>query len=261
VFVSARRPSRFPESLLHRNIRQCLDHIFIPPLKPTLLQPSNTPGVEGEDTQAGGETADRETAMEDCSRLAIEAEQSLPIARTIGEALAVLNITVLMTNSSSSSQVAATVSSEVASAVVEAEELVDDLLKVIQVSSTGFSHKRRLQKWTISNDRFFGILQAFELLESLSRIPSAEFEATICDSILGRPLKMYVEVEQSLINSLKSLNSLTGRTRADYALQGRPPFSLRSSKRPRVLLIAVLRQWRQVAARPGRTMPSRKMAG
>lgn len=80
-------------------------------------------------------TADRETAIEDCSRLALEAEQSVPIARNIGEALAVLSITVSMTNSNSPSQVVATVSSEVASAVVEAEGLMDDLLKVIQVGS------------------------------------------------------------------------------------------------------------------------------
>ncbi len=125
--------SRIP--LFHRNLWQCLNHLSIPPLKSTALKPSNTRGVEGEDTQAVGKTADRESAIEDCSRLALEAEQSLPIARNIGEALAVLSFTVSMANSSSPSQVVATVSSEVASAVVEAEGLVDDLLKVIQVGS------------------------------------------------------------------------------------------------------------------------------
>lgn len=71
--------------------------------------------------------------IEDCSRLALEAQQSLPISRAVGEALAVLSATVSST-SNVSSQVIATVSAEVASAVVEAEELVDDLLRVIQVS-------------------------------------------------------------------------------------------------------------------------------
>lgn len=69
--------------------------------------------------------------MENCSRLALEAEQSLPIAQTIGEAVAVLSATLSVTPP----QAVTTVSSEVASAVVEAEELVDDLLRVIQVSS------------------------------------------------------------------------------------------------------------------------------
>lgn len=72
--------------------------------------------------------------MEDCSRLALEAEQSLPIAQTVGEALAVLSTTVSVTSSHTPAQVVTTVTSEVASAVVEAEELVDDLLRVIQVS-------------------------------------------------------------------------------------------------------------------------------
>lgn len=73
--------------------------------------------------------------MEDCSRLALEAKQSLPIAQTVGEALAVLSSTLSGTGSNTPRQVVTTVSSEVASAVVEAEELVDDLLRVIQVSS------------------------------------------------------------------------------------------------------------------------------
>ena len=73
--------------------------------------------------------------MEDCSRLALEADQSLPIAQTVGEALAVLSTTFSVAKSSTSPQVVTTASSEVASAVVEAEELVDDLLRVIQVRS------------------------------------------------------------------------------------------------------------------------------
>lgn len=73
--------------------------------------------------------------MEDCSRLALEAEQSLPISQTIGEALAVLRTTMSVTSSQTATQMVTTVSSEVASAVVEAEELVDNLLGVIQVSS------------------------------------------------------------------------------------------------------------------------------
>lgn len=96
------------------------------------LQPGEAPSIGGDDTQADT-TLDRATAMEDCSRLAHEAEQSLPIARIVGEALAVLSATV-SSRSNVSSQVFATVSAEVASAVVEAEELVDDLLRVIQVS-------------------------------------------------------------------------------------------------------------------------------
>lgn len=78
-------------------------------------------------------TLDRATAMEDCSRLALEAEQSSPIARAIGEALAVLSATVSVPSSKASAAEVATVSSEVASAVGEAEELVDGLLRVIQV--------------------------------------------------------------------------------------------------------------------------------
>lgn len=74
--------------------------------------------------------------MEDCSRLALEAEQSLPIAQTVGEALAVLSTTLSVTSSHTPTQAVTTVSSEVASAVVEAEELMDDLLRVIQVSSS-----------------------------------------------------------------------------------------------------------------------------
>lgn len=99
----------------------------------TTSQPGKALGIEGGDTQADT-TLDRAAAIEDCSRLALEAEQSLPIARTVGEALAVLSATVSNT-SNTSPQVVATVSSEVASAVVEAEELVDDLLRVLQVSS------------------------------------------------------------------------------------------------------------------------------
>lgn len=127
-------------SLLHH---QTCVHLSIfepplsfPPLKSTPSQPSNSTSFDGDDTEVVDSTVDRETAIEDCSRLALEAEQSLPIVWTVGEALAVLGITVSMTSSSSTPlQVVTTVSSEVASAMVEAEGLVDDLLKVIQVSS------------------------------------------------------------------------------------------------------------------------------
>eukprot|EP00752_Nemacystus_decipiens_P011881 g10535.t1 len=98
--------------------------------------PPKEPSVEGSETSATDTTLDRATAMEDCSRLALEAEQSLPIAQTVGEALAVLSSTLSVTSSHNPpqdpQQVATTVSSEVASAVIEAEELVDDLLRVIQ---------------------------------------------------------------------------------------------------------------------------------
>lgn len=97
-------------------------------------QPSKEPSVEGSETLAADTTLDRATAMEDCSRLALEAEQSLPVAQTVGEALAVLTSTLSVASSDTPPQVVTTVSSEVASAVVEAEELVDDLLSVIQVS-------------------------------------------------------------------------------------------------------------------------------
>lgn len=93
------------------------------------------PIVEGSETPAADTTLDRATAMEDCSRLALEAEQSLPIAQTVGEALAVLSSALSVASSLTTPQVMTTVSSEVASAVVEAEEYVDDLLRVIQVSS------------------------------------------------------------------------------------------------------------------------------
>lgn len=75
-------------------------------------------------------------AAEDCSRLAHEATQSLPIAQAMGEALSVLNVTVLSTDGTFSVDAIATVSGEVVSAVIEAEGLVDGLLRVIQVSST-----------------------------------------------------------------------------------------------------------------------------
>ena len=137
-FNAAARQSRL--SLLHHHTCVHLS-IFEPPLsflplKSTPPQPSNSTSFDGDDTEVVDSTVDRETAIEDCSRLALEAEQSLPIVWTVGEALAVLGITVSMTSSSSTPlQVVTTVSSEVASAMVEAEGLVDDLLKVIQVSS------------------------------------------------------------------------------------------------------------------------------
>eukprot|EP00903_Cladosiphon_okamuranus_P014632 g13568.t1 len=90
------------------------------------------PIVEGSETSAADTTLDRATAMEDCSRLALEAEQSLPIAQTVAEALAVLSSTLSVASTRTPTQVATTVSSEVASAVIEAEKLVDDLLRVIQ---------------------------------------------------------------------------------------------------------------------------------
>ncbi|CBN74280.1 conserved unknown protein [Ectocarpus siliculosus] len=93
------------------------------------------PGAAQHDEEGGAledTTLDRATAMEDCSRLALEAEQSSPIARAIGEALAVLSATVSVPSSKASPAEVAAVSSEVASAVGEAEELVDGLLRVIQ---------------------------------------------------------------------------------------------------------------------------------
>ncbi|CAM9421502.1 unnamed protein product [Ectocarpus fasciculatus] len=95
------------------------------------------PGAAQHDEEGGvleDTTLDRATAMEDCSRLALEAEQSSPIARAIGEALAVLSATVSAPSSKAKASPAevAALSSEVASAVGEAEELVNGLLRVIQ---------------------------------------------------------------------------------------------------------------------------------
>lgn len=78
---------------------------------------------------------DRAATMEDCSRFSHEAEQSLIIAKAVGEALAVLNCTVVAANGKLFPNVVTAVSAEVASAVTEAEGLVDDLLRVIEVSS------------------------------------------------------------------------------------------------------------------------------
>lgn len=88
----------------------------------------------------------RTTAMEDCSRLAREAEESTPIALVVGEALAVLNVTTLnvdiatlqpsdgtVSSGSISAEKLAGVSTEVASVAKEAERLVDGLLRVLQV--------------------------------------------------------------------------------------------------------------------------------
>ncbi|CAM9412038.1 unnamed protein product [Ascophyllum nodosum] len=83
-------------------------------------------------------TVDRAGAMEDCARLLREAEESLSLAQTSGEALAVLRSTVLAASNEWSSRAAAEVSVEVASAVNEAEGLVDGLLRVIQASSALF---------------------------------------------------------------------------------------------------------------------------
>lgn len=82
-------------------------------------------------------TFDHAAALEDCSRLGHEATQSLPIAQAMGEALTVLNVTVLATDGTFPVDAASTVSGEVVSAVIEAEGLVDGLLRVIQVSPTG----------------------------------------------------------------------------------------------------------------------------
>lgn len=97
-----------------------------------VLQPANLSGEEGEELQADP-TLDRAAVMEDCSRLALETEQMLPIAQTVGEALAVLDSTVLVAGSNMSPHAVAAVSAEVASSVTEAEGLVDGLLGVIQV--------------------------------------------------------------------------------------------------------------------------------
>lgn len=77
---------------------------------------------------------DRADAIEDCSRLALEAEQSLPLAQAVGEAVAVLDATILAGTRNLSPTVVVAVSAEVASAVTEAESLVDGILRVIQVS-------------------------------------------------------------------------------------------------------------------------------
>lgn len=97
-----------------------------------MLQPANSSGEEGEEVQADP-TLDRAAVMEDCSRLALETEQSLPIAQTVGEALAVLGSTVLVAGTNLSPHAVAAVSAEVASSVTEAEGLVDGLLGIIQV--------------------------------------------------------------------------------------------------------------------------------
>lgn len=110
----------------------------------SISQPEKAQRAEGGDAQEDT-TLDRATAMEDCSRLALEADQSLPIARAVREALTVLSATVSTSSSSASPHVVATVSSEVASAVVEAEELVDELLSVIQVSCYECFHDFRIQ--------------------------------------------------------------------------------------------------------------------
>lgn len=78
---------------------------------------------------------DRAAAVEDCSRLALEAEQSSTITQAVGEALAVLKSTVVVVDGSLSPDGLTTVSAEVASAVAEAEGLVDGILRVIQVSA------------------------------------------------------------------------------------------------------------------------------
>ncbi|CAM9139039.1 unnamed protein product [Sphacelaria rigidula] len=88
---------------------------------------------------------DRTTVIEDCTRLAREAEESTPIARVVGEALAVLTVTTLKSGISShqpqdnsgsgddfSAEKIAGVSAEVLSAANEAEKLVDGLLRVLQ---------------------------------------------------------------------------------------------------------------------------------
>lgn len=85
---------------------------------------------EDKDEQA----VDRAAAMEDCSRLLREAEESVPLAETSREALAVLGSTLLVAGGPLSPQAAAAVSVGVASAVTEAEGLVDELLRVIQAS-------------------------------------------------------------------------------------------------------------------------------
>lgn len=118
--------------------------MFVPPSPQCAAQSS-----AGSDEGSDGETRpplDRATAMEDCSRLVREAEESLPIAHVVSEALMVLNITALNANIATleegagrmvstkhlSADTAAVVNAEVASAVTEAEGLVDGLLRVIQ---------------------------------------------------------------------------------------------------------------------------------
>ena len=98
-----------------------------------MLQPTNLTSDEGGEEVQPDPTLDRAALMEDCSRLALETEQSLPIAQTVREALAVLDATVLVAGSNMSPDAVLAVSAEVASSVTEAEGLVDGLLGVIQV--------------------------------------------------------------------------------------------------------------------------------
>lgn len=101
---------------------------------------------------------DRTTVIEDCTRLAREAEESTPIARVVGEALAVLTVTTLKSGISShqpqdnsgsgddfSAEKIAGVSAEVLSAANEAEKLVDGLLRVLQVMSIIFQQSIELK--------------------------------------------------------------------------------------------------------------------
>lgn len=155
--------SLFRASILERVVATCEQLCLCIPS----LQPEKAQRAEGGDTQ-GDTTLDRATAMEDCSRLALEAEQSLPIARTVGEALAVLSTTVSTRSSSVSPQVIAAVSSEVASAVIEAEELVDDLLRVIQVSCRSFFHdvRSKVQTIIICSSRYRPFAFTFSAVET-----------------------------------------------------------------------------------------------
>jgi len=100
------------------------------------------------------QTVDRAVAMEDCSRLLREAEESVPLAETSREALAVLATTLLVVGDPLSLQAAAAVSVGVASAVTEAEGLVDELLRVIQASFPPFAFPPEL--CVVGLDRYDG---------------------------------------------------------------------------------------------------------
>lgn len=106
---------------------------------------------------------DRTAAMEDCARFALEADESQVIAKIVGEALKLLNVTTRNGGTASSkgerivsctgllSDEIAIVSAEVASAVTEAEGLVDGLLRVIEVIAWTISAVLRLFFWNFNS--------------------------------------------------------------------------------------------------------------
>lgn len=115
------------------------------------VQPA-TGSRSGDNDQENKLPTDRISAMEDCSRLAREADASLPIVNVMGNALMLLSSTVnnsgtaLFQNrdpapgENLSAEVAAMVSAEASSAVTEAEGLMDSLLRVIQVIDSAHAY-------------------------------------------------------------------------------------------------------------------------